>query len=63
MTQKELLYYEDAIKHEENIIKIIDISLDSLESEVLIEFMNSEKNIHNEIKNNLMEKLEVNTSE
>lgn len=31
MTQKELLYFEDAIKHESNIISILNESLNNIE--------------------------------
>ena len=58
MTQKELLYYEDAIGHEGNIIKIIEDSLNNLEDENLVQFMEEELNIHKEIKEYLMNKLE-----
>lgn len=63
MTQKELLYFEDAVKHEDNVIKIIDLSLNSLSNEELINFMNGEKEIHNNLKNNLMNMLEVKVNE
>lgn len=58
MTQKELLYFEDAIGHEKNIIKIIEESLKKLESEELINFMTEEYNKHNDILERLMNKLE-----
>lgn len=59
MTQKELLYFEDAIKHEENIMKIIDLSLSSLTDKELIDFMNKEKKIHKKMMNDLINLLEV----
>ena len=58
MTQKELSYYEDAIGHEDNIIKILEYSLQTLEDENLISFMESEVNKHNQIKEKLMNLLE-----
>lgn len=58
MTQKELSYFEDAIGHEKNIIKIIEESLKKLESEELINFMTEEYNKHNDILERLMNKLE-----
>lgn len=58
MTKKELLYYEDAIGHETNIIKIIEESIKMLENEDLINFMNEEIERHTSIKNNLLNKLE-----
>ncbi len=54
MTQKELLYYEDAIEHEGIIIKQIDKAITSLTDEELINFMEEERNKHNELKNSLM---------
>ena len=54
MTQKELLYYEDAIGHEESIIKIVDNAIKSLTNEELISFMQQEKEKHIKLKNNLM---------
>ena len=48
MTEKELLYLEDAIGHEQNIIKIINDNINNLENEELITFMNNELDIHNE---------------
>ena len=58
MTQKELLYYEDAIGHETNIINIIEELIKMLENEDLINFMNEEIERHTSIKNNLLNKLE-----
>lgn len=58
MTQKELLYMEDAIGHENNIIKILEDSINNLDDENLISFMEDEVNIHTEIKEYLISKLE-----
>ena len=58
MTQKELLYYEDAIGHETNIIKICEESIKMLENEELINFMKEEVTRHNNLKEKLMSKLE-----
>ena len=58
MTQKELLYFEDAIGHEKNIIKIIEESLKKIENEELINFMTEEYNKHNNVLERLMNKLE-----
>ena len=46
MTEKELLYVEDAIGHEQNIISIIEESIKNLKDENLINFMEDEKNVH-----------------
>ena len=58
MTQKELSYFEDAIGHETNIIKIIEESIKNLENEELVTYLNEEKERHTSIKNNLLNKLE-----
>ena len=63
MTQKELSYVEDAIGHEDNIIKVINESLNNLEDEELISFMQSEVNNHTQMREKLMNLLEVNANE
>lgn len=63
MTQKELLYFEDAVGHEGNIIKIIEAGLQNLEDENLREFMNNELNKHNEAKQRLINVLEAKQNE
>lgn len=63
MTQKELSYVEDAIGHEKNIIKIINITTSNLQDEDLISFMNEELNTHNNMLEKLMHKLEEKTNE
>ncbi len=42
MTQKELAYMEDAIGHIGNIQKILNVTIDNLENDDLISFMNDE---------------------
>ena len=63
MTQKELSYLEDALGHETNIIKIIEESLKNIDDEKISTFMNKELTIHNEIKQQLMNKMEGKVSE
>ncbi len=63
MTQKELLYFEDAVGHEGNIIKIIEAGLQNLEDENLRAFMNNELTKHNEVKQRLMNLLEAKQNE
>lgn len=63
MTQKELSYVEDAIGHEENIIKIINELLNNLEKEELISFIKNEIDKHTTIKENLMNLLEDKNNE
>lgn len=59
MTQKELLYLEDAIGHEKNIIDICKESLNNLEDENLILFLEKQLEKHNATKEKLVNKLEV----
>lgn len=63
MTQKELLYVEDAIGHETNIIGIVTDTINSLEDEDLKEFMEQKLNDHIAYKNELMKFLEDNANE
>ena len=58
MTQKELLYVEDAVKHEQNIINICNESIDMLEDEDLISFLETEVKKHTKMKEKLMKLLE-----
>ena len=57
MTQKELLYVEDAINHECNMIKYCEDNLDKLENEEIVSFLEEEISIHNETKERLLETL------
>ena len=63
MTQKELLYLEDAVKHEENIIKICEETVNLLEDEKLVTFMKKEIKKHENMKCELMDILEVKCNE
>lgn len=63
MTQKELLYFEDAISHEANMIKIIEAGVENLEDDNLKNFMNDELSKHNNMKQSLMNLLEEKTNE
>ncbi len=58
MTQKELLYVEDAIGHENSIITICDETSCYLEDETLITFMKNEMKKHCAMKEKLMNLLE-----
>ena len=58
MTQKELLYLEDAIGHEKSIITICDETISFLEDKNLISFMKSEQRKHTNTLNRLMKVLE-----
>ena len=63
MTQKELLYLEDAITHEDNLISFLKKQLDSLKDSDLINFFKQEINIHNKIKKDLLSLLKENSNE
>ena len=63
MTQKELLYYKDAIGHETSIIKIIEEAENNLLDEELKEFMKNELEVHNKMKENLLSTMEENCHE
>ena len=63
MTQKELLYYEDAIMHEANTIKICNDIKKRLDNKDLVSFVEDEIKKHTSIKEVLMNKLEEKTNE
>ena len=58
MTQKELAYVEDAIKHETNIVSILESNLECLEEENIISFIETEIKSHNKTKESLLKLLE-----
>ena len=62
MTEKELLYVEDAIGHEQSIISIINESLKNIEDENLVSFMEEEKEGHELTLDNLINKLKEETN-
>ena len=63
MTQKELAYFEDAVSHECNIIKILEVTKSNLQDEKLINFTENELNIHKNMKEKLMNLLEAKVNE
>ena len=63
MTQKELLYVEDAVGHESSIIKILNKSLEFLEDDKLITFINEEIEKHEDLKQGLLNLLEDEANE
>lgn len=63
MTQKELLYVEDAIGHEKNIISILNESINYLEDNKLVNFLNKEIKKHETIQEKLMNLLEAKANE
>ena len=58
MTQKELSYFEDAVGHEENIVKILDKSISMVEDSSIKEFMESEVELHKSRQEKLISFLE-----
>ena len=58
MTQKELLYVEDAINHEKNIIAYCKDLTESLEDEQLVTFIEKEIKKHESMEQKLTKLLE-----
>lgn len=58
MTQKELLYMEDAINHEANLIEIIKNTIDNLTDKNLCTFMKSQLKKHEALKQKLINVME-----
>lgn len=54
MTQKELLYVEDAIEHEKTIITMINSTIEQLEDADLADYMNGELLVHQKHESNLL---------
>jgi hypothetical protein len=54
MTQKELLYLEDAVSHEQIIIDGLNHFLNELESSTYRDFISSEIEVHMSLKKNLI---------
>ena len=63
MTQKELLYIEDAIGHEQNIITICEETINMLEDSNLISFLSKEIKKHENMKEELLNMIEVKMNE
>lgn len=63
MTQKELLYVEDAIEHEKNIANIFNNLINNLNDEDIIDFMNDEISKHTSIKEKLLNMLKEKNNE
>ena len=58
MTQKELLYVEDAILHEQNVIAYLNDMTNTLEDDNLISFINDEIKKHESAEKKLTKTLE-----
>ena len=63
MTEKELAYFEDAVGHEGNIVKILEKSISMVEDSSIKEFMESEVKLHKDRKEKLISFLEGNSNE
>ena len=63
MTQKELLYFDDAISHEQNICAYIEFAISHLTDNKLIEFMKKELKNHEMIESKLLGVLEDSQNE
>ena len=63
MTQKELLYIEDAVGHEKSIIKICNDAINNLSDEKLMSFMKNEIKKHTTTKDKLLKTLEDKSNE
>lgn len=57
MTQKELLYFEDALSHEKNLIDILNCNLSCCEDESIKSFLENEIKVHEKIRCNLLKLL------
>ena len=63
MTQKELLYVEDAIGHEKNIVSICEDAINNIEDEEIISFMKAEIKSHEKMQKKLADLLEKKSNE
>ena len=62
MTQKDLLYLEDAVEHEKSIIKLCNDFITKLDDNNLSVFMNEQIEIHKELENKLESFLKENAN-
>lgn len=63
MTEKELLYVEDAIGHENSIIAMCEVTIGTLEDENLVSFLEKEVKEHRQMKDKLLSILEEKSNE
>lgn len=63
MTNKELLYVEDAVNHELNVIAYLKDSVKKLDNKSLKEFFEEEVNSHREYLNELLNEMEMLSNE
>lgn len=57
MTEKELLYVEDAIGHEDSVIAYLNDAIEGLEDESLVSFVKEETKKHENLRKKLMQTL------
>ena len=62
MTQKELLYMEDAIGHEKNLATLMENFSNSLNDKNLASFLKKQAKRHNRLEKKLIEIMEVITN-
>lgn len=63
MTEKELLYLEDATNHEKNLIEISNIIISNLENKNLQTFLTNQLKKHENLKEKLLAVMEDLTNE
>ena len=63
MIQKELLYVEDAINHEKNMVKILNDKINELEDNQLVDYINQEIKDHKKQQKELERLLEDTSNE
>ena len=63
MTQKELLYLEDACKHEEILLEVLDDALNTLDDDSFLKSIQTEISIHQRLLDNLNQLLEDKANE
>ena len=63
MSQKELLYVEDAYNHEKSIISILEESINQLENKDLMQCLKNDLKIHTKQQKDLLNLLEDNLNE
>lgn len=63
MTEKELLYMEDAVSHQDIIISVCEDAVNNIEDEDIKSFISNEIEKHNSIKEGLISLLEAKANE
>ncbi len=63
MTEKELLYVEDAIGHEDSIIAYLKDAMNGLEDKNLVSFVKNEVKKHENVRCKLLDILKENADE